>query len=187
MKDWFGFIRLSLFGIAATASPVPHLGGTGRGPPQSLWNRGDCFECVNAKNIPMFAASVSLESRRLLRRSVMVPKHEKPPPQSLWNRGDCFRECFVQVATPHTASVSLESRRLLLTRRASLDRPRRPPQSLWNRGDCFVRAMPWRRCRESASVSLESRRLLREIARAGDHGAHRLSLFGIAATASQQS
>ena len=152
--------RLSLFGIAATASFARAAKGVGDGPPQSLWNRGDCFTArLNAATLA------------------------RAPPQSLWNRGDCFPGKLGALLFPLSASVSLESRRLLpaelckrvdaLPRlslfgiaatasgfRAQPAQALPPPQSLWNRGDCFLTSPPTPGIQRTASVSLESRRLL---------------------------
>ena len=191
LAPWFGLVtrcpnsRLSLFGIAATASSV-----------------------ISNSRRSYSAASVSLESRRLLHAMNgftcgSLPRlslfgiaatasatlgdspHSATPPQSLWNRGDCFYEYRRLSSLLASASVSLESRRLLrlvvIRKRDSADR-----LSLFgiaataSRGRVLYSLPP-----RPASVSLESRRLLREIVDDENKDAFRLSLFGIAATASK--
>ena len=175
-------------------------------PPQSLWNRGDCFRKLKVVGLNERSASVSLESRRLLppgithrqfARSASVSLESRRllpervigcsqettrlslfgiaatasgwgflasiitrPPQSLWNRGDCFIDGRAIVGAAF------------------------PPQSLWNRGDCFADAAVTFSGGLSASVSLESRRLLLMTSLGRVTSVARLSLFGIAATAS---
>ena len=165
---WKGFahgacgLRLSLFGIAATASPARLAGSPLAKPPQSLWNRGDCFVCQQDRVFWDCPASVSLESRRLLPASELVVGFADQPPQSLWNRGDCFSRRWAGLRRPWAASVSLESRRLLPDAQGGAGGASFPPQSLWNRGDCF----------DQVTKVIAGNRF-------------RLSLFGIAATASE--
>ena len=110
-------------------------------------------------------ASVSLESRRLLRFACDgLRQHRRSASVSLESRRLLHDHDGGKGRRGKAASVSLESRRLLQNWASICADIVDPPQSLWNRGDCFLRV-------DVGTLDLPSR----------------LSLFGIAATASSPS